>query len=280
MTKPTSDALSIVGLLLTAAGTFVGFGALPTSLGSAFGITKEALLLAGTVLLVAGLGLVIWRGVVLGIDTIRPRPCKLGLQPATKSDLKELCALYRSHFGDEAPTLVQMRSWYRRNPRVFQIIVNLDRDTRRRKIVASFKAVPLKDSAIPFLEMEQMTGSTITEEFIVRPRGRPAAWYVGDLVSTSEISARAVMRGLRQFLVEGRNAYIAIYARPLTQNGLHYLQKFNFEPVGEAPMQIGQICRLLPADISQVLSQQSSEGKPAKRVPQGEAPPRARSQSV
>src|SRR5579864_977366 len=141
MTKKTSD--TIVGLLVAIAGVLCTVGtAPPVWLEAKIGISSNVVFFVGIGLLFVGLGLFIWTQ-VSPVVTAAPR--KAGLQAAKRSDLKEVYSLYFKHFGKDTPTIDQMRRWHARNPNIFQIIVAPDPETRKQKIVASFKAVPLKD---------------------------------------------------------------------------------------------------------------------------------------
>jgi hypothetical protein len=107
-----------------------------------------------------------------------------------------------------------------------------------------FQSSALKNVTIAFLELEAISGTTLTDDHIVKPKGRPSAWYVGDLVSTSKASAIAVMRDMVDFFSENLQEDIPIYARGLTEKGLGLLRDFCFEPVGDRKMELGRICKL------------------------------------
>ena len=248
MQKKTTNTLALFGLLVTTAGTLCTVGTPPAWLTLKLGISGNVIFFTGIGLLCSGIVLFLWR---VTTQSFIHSPRKLGPQAAKKTDLKEVYLLYLKNFGTQAPKLKQMRRWHNRNPNIFQIIVAPDPETRKRKIVASFKVVPLKDKVIPSLEFQDVTGSTLPEEYIAKTSRGAAAWYIGDLVSTSHSSARSVLRALVDYLDKNLVPGIAVYARPLTEKGFEYLQKHNFEAVDGQPLTMGTICRLMGQEVSE-----------------------------
>ena len=114
--------------------------------------------------------------------------------------------------------------------------------------------------------MEALTGTSLTEDHIVKPGHRPAAWYIGDVVSTSRLSAIAVMRDLVEHLSANLLPDTPVYARGLTQKGLGYLRDFRFEAVGNHRLELGRICRLLGSDVQELLSRLQSARPRRARV--------------
>jgi hypothetical protein len=173
MTKLTNEALGLAGILLTSAGLFFTFGTAPTGFGIRLGISNNMLLLAGAIVTAGGAGLIVWR--LCAVIDVRigkaraPRPI-LQARFANRIDLEELHILYVRQFGDEVPTLEQMRRWHACNPNIFRLVVESNPLTGAGKIVASFKAVPLKNATIPYLELEALTGTNLSEKHIVKPR--------------------------------------------------------------------------------------------------------------
>lgn len=252
MTKLTNDAVAACGTLLAGAGALFTFGTAPLPF---FEAHRGLFLASGLGATGLGVGLIVWRVGIWIHSRTRRRSQQLILQSQTakRSDLPELYELYSKQFGDDIPTLERMRTWYSRNPNIFRIVVLKDVISGARKIVASFKAVPLKNVTIAFLELEALSGTNLPEDHIVRPRGRASAWYLGDLVSTSRVSAIAVMRDLVEYLSANVQADTPIYARGLTEKGLSLLRDYYFEPVGENRMEIGRICRLTGTEVQELL---------------------------
>lgn len=163
-----------------------------------------------------------------------------------------------------------MKRWHSRNPNIFRLVVEANPFTGASKIVASFKAVPLKNVTIAFLELEALTGTNLPVEHIVKPKGKPSAWYIGDLVSTDRASAIAIMREMVEYLSANLQPDTPIYARGLTEKGLALLRDFQFEPVGDHKMELGRICRLLGNDVQELVNRLHSTA-PLRLRPQGKA---------
>lgn len=163
-------------------------------------------------------------------------------------DLPKLHALYTQEFGKDAPTLEQMELWYSVNDRIFRIIENVNPNTGVREIVGSYKLVPLRASGLWALRTGGMTIPNFTEDHICKRKGRPQAWYVGDVVSTSELYGRRVMDDLCDHFgrdILHRDPEVPILARALSQQGLEYLESFGFRPaLGDNTIQGGQMCVL------------------------------------
>jgi hypothetical protein len=177
---------------------------------------------------------------LLGMAPLRVRR----LEFASRGDLPELRDLYMSKFGDDVPSLMQMRKWHKQNPHVFMKISDHELFSGRRKIVASVKMVPNRAEAIALLDAEEVSGTTFLESHIARGRRVPAAWYIGDLVSTSSRSARAITEELVLYLADHLSDETLIYARPLTAQGMKLVQKFGFKPVLGRNGEFGRIYRL------------------------------------
>ncbi len=117
MTKPTNEALAVVGVLLGITGLLATFGTAQTHLVTRIGISNDTLVLLGILLMICGgclvlsrIGLVIWRR---ARRSRSPLPI-VQAQTATRVDLPELHALYVHQFEEDAPSLGQMQRWYSR----------------------------------------------------------------------------------------------------------------------------------------------------------------------
>lgn len=205
---------------------------------------------------------------VLSIDHPTSSSAVPVVEAAHSLDLRDLQNLYAQNFGEEAPSLAQMRLWHSLNDNIFQLVVEKTPSTGARTIVASFKAIPLKTDAIPYLEMGALTGANLDVKYIVKRGGRVSAWYIGDLVSTSRMSAVIVMKALRDYLMERLKEPKPIFARALTEKGLSLLREFQFTPVLGGKMAIGQMCSLLPPDLDDLTARLQScypSRKPERR---------------
>jgi len=149
-----------------------------------------------------------------------------------------------------------MQRMHSRNGNIFQIVVEWNPVTGQRKILGSFKLMPLKREAILLLEWkgQGITGANLPHNLIVKPRGTPSAWYVGDVVSCSRTSARLVLKGIVDNFAENLRPGMRVYARGLTPVGLKYLRDFRFQPVGDGTMEIGTMCALYPPEVNDLVA--------------------------
>jgi hypothetical protein len=139
--------------------------------------------------------------------------------------------LYANKFRDDVPSLEQMRKWHQCNPKIFLKVSETDVLSGRCEIVASAKLVPLRKDAVGPLDSEIVSGTAFLESHITRPEGTPYAWYIGDLVSLSRGAASTLMGAVIGYLARKVRADTPVYARPLTDHGMHYILRFGFRPV-------------------------------------------------
>jgi hypothetical protein len=259
MDKKTSDVVAVVAVVVGFAGYLAAIGTSPISVAARFGLSNHVLLNISVLVMAGGSMLLIWRTVVAVAERIR-RTGGLGRFPrvlrATRADLPELHALYVRQFGEGAPSLAWMQRVHSRNGNIFQIVVEWNPVTGQRKIVGSFKVMPLKRNVILLLEWkgQGITGANLPHDLIVRPRGIPSAWYVGDVVSCSRSSARLVLKGIVDHFAENLRPGMRVYARGLTPVGLKYLREFQFQPVGQGKMEIGTMCALYPPELDDLVA--------------------------
>jgi len=280
MTKKTTDSLTIAGVVLSLGGMISSFAGIPTSskdpspLISQFGVSAHALFGTGVATLICGAALILFalmpRSLRIRLSFRRSHSSLIHAEVAGSADLPELAELYVSQFGEDAPSLDQMRDWLSCNSGIFRIIVEIEPVSGARRIVASCKIVPLKNAVIPLLELGHFTGKGLTKEHIVRFKGSACAWYVGDLVSTSRVSAVAVMREMVDFFSKHlrEDKPSPIYARPLTKDGLKYLQDFHFEPISvEDDIELGVMCKMDWKQVRVLAMQLHSASRHPLRAP-------------
>jgi hypothetical protein len=248
MKRLKESAAMFVGSLLLA------LGRTENQLGSRLGLPPVIFLtttVVGLVLIAGGLVGFFGARVVAWAKGLIERPPPNVNRPgfAEDCDLVELHRLYEDKFGPDIPSLEQMRKWHARNRRIFLKIAETDILTGRARIVASVKVVPLKSEVIPALDSEEVSGTRFVESHISEFGEVPRGWYIGDLVSTSRRSACAVMEALLVYLARNVIAETLIYARPLTDQGLHYVKRFGFKPVRGRDGEFGRIYRLSGAEV-------------------------------
>lgn len=168
---------------------------------------------------------------------------------ARSRDLVRLHALYEEYFGDEAPKGALMREWIAKRPSALTIVQRLVGSSHlgeRRELVGSFKVLPLTRRGQQAVESGRVTGSTLGAEHIAGPRSRPAGYYVGDVVATTQVARGVVMAHIESALPTQIQTEVTVYARPLTPDGLRVMKAHGFVLVSdsESAPQIGRMCKL------------------------------------
>jgi hypothetical protein len=142
-----------------------------------------------------------------------------------------------------------MREWVVRCSGVFTLVHKVLEQVdgpATMELVGSFKLLPLTNKGVRALELGQVTGSTFHIEHIATTHRRAAGFYVGDVVATARFARGVVIAQLNAAVVSAARGKVAVYARPLTPDGLRIMTKHGFLQVsdGTSPPQIGRICRL------------------------------------
>jgi hypothetical protein len=267
MTKTTERVVGLVAVIVGLAGYFIG---IPSNLAESFGISSATLLVLSLGVLAFGLLLLLWR-VWEEARALYERLKSPGsgsdlprVRPAAWPDLPELHRLLVRFFGEEAPSLRNMRKWHSRNPDIFQIVLRLNAITGERKIVGAFKLAPLKRDAWFYFELGHSMRGDFPEKYIVKPRGTAMCWYIGDVVSTSRRHGELVMAALVDSLSVKLRPDTPVFARALTLKGLGYLRDFNFQPiVMDSKLELGTMCSLHPPDVGELVERLHS-GKPLR----------------
>ncbi len=169
---------------------------------------------------------------------------------AGPGDLPGLHALYARYFGVDVPDIQLMAAWVTKCGSAFTIVQKVEEDAglaTSQELVGSFKLLPLTAKGVRAIELGQATGSTFRPEHISGGHAKSAGYYVGDVVATSRFARGVVMAQLNAAVLPAvRRAATAVYARPLTKDGLRVMTKHGFLQVSDgrsAPM-IGHACKL------------------------------------
>jgi len=168
---------------------------------------------------------------------------------ARNRDLPGLHAFYRNYFGDDVPSIDLMRSWIARSSSAFILVHRITHKsglTVRQQLVGSFKLLPLTIEARNALDAGQVTGSTFRPEHVASKKSDTVAYYVGDVVATSQIARGMVLAHLTAACGPAVDRGYPIYARPLTTDGLRVMTKYGFVQArdGKSLPQLGRICKL------------------------------------
>lgn len=164
------------------------------------------------------------------------------------NDLAGIQALYAKYFGDEAPSLAVMQAWRARCASTFTLIHRVTEDAgliTRQELVGSYKLLPLTRSGVRAVELGQATGTTLKPEHISR-QIRPSGYYLGDVVGTTRFARAIVIAHVNSAISTATRGEIAIYARPLTADGLRIMARHGFIQIadGRAAPEIGRVCKL------------------------------------
>lgn len=170
--------------------------------------------------------------------------------PAREQDLQSLATFYSHFFGADVPRLEQMLAWNRRAQPSFWLVNELRgtlADGESRRLVGSFKIMPVTRSAVKRLDAETVSGSTFEPQHIARRPRDTAAYYIGDVAATSRPARAAVVAYLRAMLGRGEFNRYAFYARPLKDDGRALMHTYGFRGVtdGREP-RMGRMCVLRP----------------------------------
>jgi hypothetical protein len=173
---------------------------------------------------------------------------------AKSGDLARLRNRYEENFGRDIPSLDLMEAWFNRYARAFVLVYegaeekNLDVD--RKKLIGSFKLLPISAEAVEDLERGKVTGSTFKPEHVCSET-EAAAFYVGDLFASGMVGGAAVLSHLditcKQLLDRG----FPIYARPFTNSGRRVMRKRGFIQVsdGKEDLELRQLCKLAASKL-------------------------------
>jgi hypothetical protein len=244
--------------LCTIGGALFAFGASKEAIGKLLIIPNVAftvLLLAGGLLATIGIVAFFLSLIIDRLDGVVSRVAygdldsKYVCSHAEASDLGGLQTLYARYFGADVPEVSLMRAWLEKCASTFTIVQRVRQETglaTRQELVGSFKLVPLTRSGVRAVETGQVTGTSIRLEHIARDGVRPSAYYVGDVVATTRFARGVVMAHLNAAISTAAKGQVAVYARPLTADGLRIMTKHGFLRVadGKSAPQIGAICKL------------------------------------
>lgn len=149
-------------------------------------------------------------------------------------DISKLYDLFRKEFKDEAPRREALVEWLQANPKHIIVVTKVvERGlVTKKKIVGAYKVLRINRDAVELLNQEHLSGTGFRNEHFVAPDEPPCAIYIGDVIGTGRIARGHVMRFLVNSLQTLRDAGVRFfYARPLSDEGLDWCQKYSFFPV-------------------------------------------------
>ena len=141
------------------------------------------------------------------------------------------------------PELGQIKRIHSRNSHCFKVAATI-----RGNWVGIFTLLPVNDHVRRRLNAESINGAAIRDEDIVRPRGQTRTWYLGMIAAKFRYRAavlQAAGETVKKLLTSPQNA---VYARPITKNGLDAARRAGFVAVdgGGAP-KLHRLCKVVCA---------------------------------
>ena len=186
--------------------------------------------------------------------------------PAASCDLLLFREMLVDEFGEsEVASPETWQEWHWQNAQVIQVVFRVNVQSLTHKLVGGFKMVPIDGILKAKVESgEFASGTAIPVEHIVRTGSGPAAWWLGDLISTSKQTAPFVMKALRDFLLENVGPRESIFVRPLSPKGLSLTEAHGFVTVPDHKVpEIGRVCVLNATDVGDLLEKLGLE-KPSR----------------
>jgi hypothetical protein len=276
MTNDANRTVGVVGALLGAAGCFGSFATSPAIFAERYGVSNEVFVglseftLVCSALVVVGsiANAIRLRSRRIGLPTVSRQASPLLFHETRVAKTSELPAfrdmLVREFGETEVAPLAVFRRWHLKNSNIFQLVFEVNSMTGAQKLIGGFKAIPIKESLIPRIELEEFTGTNIPEEFVAKTGEIAKGFWVGDLVSTSRRNSVVVMAELRHFMQNNLRPDMRIFARGLTPKGLELLRGFGFVTVVDyRSPELGKICGLYPEDFHELLDRLQA-GKPSR----------------
>jgi hypothetical protein len=149
-------------------------------------------------------------------------------------DISKLYQLFRKEFRDEAPRREALVEWLKANPKHLVVVIKvIERGlVTKKKIVGAYKVLRINRGAAELLDQEHLSGTGFRSEHFVAADEAPYAIYIGDVIGAGKIARGHVMGHLVNFLQAQRDSGVQFfYARPLSDEGLGWCQKYSFFPV-------------------------------------------------
>lgn len=151
--------------------------------------------------------------------------------PSKERDLPAIYQLAFSLFGDEVSPLQSMVLWQEKNKYIFHTLyaVKSSAYERRKRIVGYFVLLPLKETALRRLESGSARAKHLSTDDLHFYDENWDAVFIGAVVAVG-FRARAtilslVQREITSFCAQKTNLF---YTRPVTNDGLRLVKKFNF----------------------------------------------------
>jgi hypothetical protein len=161
-------------------------------------------------------------------------------KPAKWKDLKLIHEYAKQELG-AVSDLQKMEQWFNINRQIFWIVIDSAvNGTHGQQMVGYYAIIPLNKVATDLLETEKIEGTSFAAEHIIpyrrgRIRKTPASIYVGGVAAKNRMRIRQFVLGslVAHLNQEIENGVKAVFSRPVTNDGLRLIKKYNFKPVNQ-----------------------------------------------
>lgn len=159
----------------------------------------------------------------IGIHTTR-----WAQSPRDVADAYDFLASLLRH---DPPSLALMQGLYRRNPMCIRLVESERND--KRSLVGMVVIAPLTARAVRDFQGKAITSldSTMLERYVTRTWQRPHGVYLGGVAGATAAGRAWALSFLESFLLGSGTR--ALFARPVSADGLRVLKTAGFVPIGE-----------------------------------------------
>lgn len=152
---------------------------------------------------------------------------------ADRGELNELHQFCMTIIPGGWASLDTWRERYDKNPRIFHLVKAIRKKgfESSEKIVGSFALTPITKATCELLETEQLTGVGFNATHIAAPDERPAALYLSGIVALETAKGYTELLLSWKLQQEAEEGNRLIYTKPLTDDGMRLVKKYEFSPV-------------------------------------------------
>jgi hypothetical protein len=276
--------LTLPSLLCTIGAAILGIALAKDPISKIITLPEKAyslMLIAGVVLILSGLAVLLVSAVgspaksVIDKILFRRINSKYICVHATQADLPQLHDLYTEFFGADVPSVSLMRSWMQQHRKTFAMVYRVNDSSIKKKeqvLVGSYKVLLITEEAVRELERGQLSGSTFMPKHIASRQKDAAAYYVGDVVATTQFARGVLLGYLNAACEQAIRKGFPIYARPLTSAGRRVMTGYGFVLAadGKTMPEIGRLCKLVTG--REESRARTRTPKPAGRKLKGKTP--------
>ncbi|MDT7541233.1 MAG: hypothetical protein QOE33_1137 [Acidobacteriota bacterium] len=251
--------LTLPSLLCTIGAAILGMALAKDSISKIITLPEKAysvMLIAGVTLILLGLIVLLFSVVSSPTKSIIDKilfsrlNSKYVCVQATQADLPQLHDLYTEYFGADVPSVSLMRSWMQQYRKTFAMVYRVNDMSIKKKeqvLVGSYKILLITEEAVRELERGQLSGSTFMPKHIARRQKDAAAYYVGDVVATTQFARGVLLGYLNAACEQAIRKGFPIYARPLTSAGRRVMTGYGFVLAadGKTAPELGRLCKLV-----------------------------------